>query len=126
VAQQFVHHDASQPTTTHPAPATLPAGPNATAHPAYGLCNAWAHAKAHGIGKRKAVAFHHLAEAAGGVGNIAAYCAAVPHPGASSLPATHPTGHPGSWPPAHRTGPPATPPAGPPASHPVGPPTTHP
>jgi hypothetical protein len=133
VAQGFAHHamgapaaHPSQPTTTRRAPATFPAGPNATAHPAHGLCTAWAHAKAHGTGKERAAAFHKLALAAGGRGNIAAYCATVPHPGASSPPTAHPTGPPGSRSSAHPSGPRATHPAGPPATHPAGQAATHP
>ena len=133
VAQQFAHHAIGAPaaapglpTAAGRAPATPPTGPNATAHPAYGLCNAWAQAKAHGTAKEKAVAFRNLAAAAGGAGHVAAYCATVPHPGASSRPTAHPTGPPGSRSRAHRTGPPATHPAGPSASHTAGPPATHP
>jgi len=133
VAQQFAHHAfgapaaaPGPPTAAGRAPATPPTGPNAAGHPAYGLCNAWAHAKAQGTAKEKAVAFRNLARAAGGAGHVAAYCAAVPHPGAPSRPTGHPNGPPGSRSPAHRTGQPATHPADPPASHTAAPPATHP
>jgi hypothetical protein len=127
-AQQFAHHTFGAPaadgqsTGTHPSATTTPAGPDATGSAASGLCTAWAHAKAHGTSSQQAVAFRNLAAAAGGASNVAAYCAAVPHPGASSSHTAHPTGPPAS----HPTGPPASHPTGPPASHPAGPPSSHP
>jgi len=131
-AQQFAHHtfgapaaDRGHPTRTHPSATATPAGPDATGPAAFGLCNAWAHAKAHGA-SQQAVAFRNLAAAAGGAGNVAAYCAAVQHPGASSSHNSHKTGPPAS----HPNGPPASHPNGPPASHPTphatGKPTSHP
>jgi hypothetical protein len=136
-AQQFAHHTfgapaagGGQPTGTHPGAAATPAGPDATGAAAFGLCTAWAHAKAHGTASQQAVAFRNLAAAAGGASNVTAYCAAVPHPGPSSPPTAHPTGppatHPTGPPATHPTGPPATHPTGPPATHPSSPPTTHP
>src|SRR5215831_4552482 len=138
-AQQFAHHtfgapaaDGGQPTGTHPSATTTPAGPdatgpNATGPAAFGLCTAWAHAKAHGTSSQQAVAFRNLAAAAGGASNVAAYCAAVPHPGASSSHSSHPTGPKASH---HPNGPPASHPTGPPTSHPTphatGKPTSHP
>ena len=128
-AQQFAHHTFGAPaargtrtTGTHPSAAATPAGPDATGPAASGLCTAWAHAKAHGTPSQQAVAFRNLAAAAGGASNVAAYCAAVPHPRASASHSSHPTGPPAS----HPTGPPASHPTGPPASHPTGPPTSHP
>jgi hypothetical protein len=132
-AQQFAHHTfgapaarGGQPTSTHPGPATTPVGPDATGPAASGLCTAWAHAKAHGTPSQQAVAFRNLKAAAGGASNVAAYCAAVTHPGPSPSPTSHPTGPPAT----HPTGPPATHPTGPPATHPTrhapGPPTSHP
>ena len=128
-AQQFAHHtfgapaaEGGRPTGIHPSATTTPAGPDATGPAAFGLCTAWAHAKAHGTSSRRAVAFRNLAAAAGGASNVAAYCAAVPHPGASSSHTAHPAGPPTS----HHTGPPAAHPTGPPAAHPTGPPTSHP
>jgi hypothetical protein len=116
--QQFAHHTfgapaargtrptSTQPTRTHPSAATTPAGPDATGPAAFGLCTAWAHAKAHGNSSQQAVAFRNLAAAAGGASKVAAYCAAVPHPGPSSSRSSHP--------------------GGPPTSHSTGPPTSHP
>jgi hypothetical protein len=128
-AQQFAHHTFGAPaaddgrlTGTHPSATATPAGPDATGPAAFGLCTAWAHAKAHGTSSQQAVAFRNLAAAAGGASNVAAYCAAVPHPGPSSSHTSHPTGPPTS----HPTGPPTSHPTGPPTSHPTGPPTSHP
>jgi hypothetical protein len=126
--QQFAHHTIGAPAAhdaaarTHDSPS--PVGPGATGHPAYGLCTAWAHAKNNGTTKQKAVAFRNLAKAAGGAGNVAAYCGTVPHPGASH---THPAGKPSTHPtPPHPTGPPSSHPTGPPTSHPTGKPSSHP
>ena len=81
-----------------PAPASRPtltpasARPATTGGPAYGLCTAWAHAKAHGTAAQRAVAFGRLAAAAGGAGNVSAYCAtaAPPRRSASQLPQPSP------------------------------------
>ena len=128
--QQFAHHTIGAPAAhdaaarAHDSPS--PAGPNATGHPAYGLCNAWAHAKKHGTAMQKAVAFRNLARAAGGAGNVAAYCSTVPHPGASH---SHPAGKPSSHPTPHGNdngngnGKPSTHPTPP---HSTGKPSTHP
>jgi hypothetical protein len=132
-AQRFAHHTfgapaagGGQPTGTHPSATATPAGPDATGPAAFGLCTAWAHAKAHGTSSQQAVAFRNLAAAAGGAGHVTAYCAAVPHPGPSSTPTAHPAGPPAT----HPTGPPAAHPTGAPASHPTphptGQPTSHP
>lgn len=59
-----------------------PAGPSVTGAAAYGLCNAYQHADA----SQRSVAFRHLVTAAGGAQQVAAYCASVPHPGATSPP----------------------------------------
>jgi hypothetical protein len=136
-AQQFAHHtigapapDRGQPAGTHPSATGTPAGPDATGPAAFGLCTAWAHAKAHGTSSQQATAFRNLAAAAGGAANVAAYCAAVPHPAASSAPTPHATGpsaaHPTGPPTSHPTGPPSSHPTGPPSSHPTGQPTSHP
>ena len=101
-------------------------GPDATGPAGFGLCTAYAHAKAHGTASHKAVAFRNLAAAAGGAAKIAAYCATVPHPGSSqsSQPAsapTHPAGHPAS----HPTGKPSSHPTPHPPGRPSSAPTTH-
>jgi hypothetical protein len=123
-AQQFVHSvigaPAAHPTAAgHPAGSASPVGPDATGHPAYGLCTAWAHAKAHGTHKQQAVAFRNLASAAGGAASVAAFCAAVPHPGSTGHPTGRPTAHPT---PSH----PGKPTAHPTPSHSTGKPTPHP
>ena len=107
-----------RPGTPQATPARTDAvGPEATGPAAFGLCTAYAHAKAHGTASQKAVAFRNLAAAAGGAAKIAAYCTAVPHPGRSqpsasaSAPthpagqhASHPTGKPSSHPTPHPAG----------------------
>jgi hypothetical protein len=132
-AQQFAHHtigapapDSSPSAGAHPSTTGTPAGPDATGPAAFGLCTAYAHAKAHGTSSQQAVAFRNLKAAAGGAANIAAYCATVPHRGASPSHTSHPTGQPTSQPTSHPTGPPTSHPTGPPTSHPTGPPTSHP
>jgi hypothetical protein len=102
-------HPSAQP-SAQPTHSAAPVGPDATGHAAYGLCTAYAHLKADGSARQKAVAFRNLATAAGGAANVTAYCAAVAHPG------TTPPGKPAS----HPAGKPASPPAGKPASHPAG------
>jgi hypothetical protein len=52
----------------------------------YGLCNAYQHAEEHGNAGQRSVAFRNLANAAGGADQVAAYCASVSHPGATSPP----------------------------------------
>jgi hypothetical protein len=79
------------------APTATPVGPDATANAAFGLCTAYERAQAHGSAADAALAFSNLATAAGGAGNITAYCANVPHPGASN-PSANPTGQPSSLP----------------------------
>lgn len=83
--------------TPHGTPhgAVHPVGPSATGSAAYGLCNAYLHGKEHGNADLKSVAFRNLVNAAGGTGNVAAYCAAVRHPG---------PGRPSASPPGRRVG----------------------
>jgi hypothetical protein len=143
-AQQFAHSviGAPSPQPSHrpgtPQPSHRPgtpqatpartdaAGPDATGPAGFGLCTAYAHAKAHGTASHKAVAFRNLAAAAGGAAKIAAYCATVPHPGSSqssqpALAPTHPAGHPAS----HPTGKPSSHPTPHPPGRPSSAPTTH-
>ncbi len=57
-------------------------GPDATGPAAHGLCTAWANHAAKGDSPAlDTPPMRNLAEAAGGAGRIAAYCATVPHPG---------------------------------------------
>jgi len=114
-----------RPGTPQATPArTDAAGPDAAGPAGSGLCTAYAHAKAHGTASQKAVAFRDLAAAAGGAAKIAAYCAAVPHPGSAQSgqpapaparpagpPASHPAGKPSSQPAPHPAGRPSTAPA---------------
>ncbi len=117
------------------APPAQPAtrvGPDATSRAAHGLCTAYAHLRADGSARQKAVAFRNLETAAGGAANVTAYCAAVAHPRPtpSGKPTRHPTGkptrHPTGKPTSHPTGKPTSHPTGKPTSHPTGKPTSHP
>ena len=57
-------------------------GPDATGPAAHGLCTAWSNHQRNGDeAPMDSPPMRNLAEAAGGEGKIAAYCAAVPHPG---------------------------------------------
>jgi hypothetical protein len=116
-----------RPGTPQGTPARTDAvGPDATGPAAFGLCNAYAHAKAHGTASQKAVAFRNLAAAAGGAAKIAAYCATVPHPGSSrsSQSASAPT-HPGGRPTSHPTGKPSSQSTRHPTGRPSSAPATH-
>jgi hypothetical protein len=138
--QQFAHSvigaPSPQPSHRPGTPRATPArtnaaspdatGPDATGPAGFGLCTAYAHAKAHGTASHKAVAFRNLAAAAGGAAKIAAYCATVPHPGSSqssqpALAPTHPAGHPAS----HATGKPSSHPTPHPPGRPSSAPTIH-
>ena len=133
-AQQFAHGvigappppPGGRPGTPQATPARTDAvGPDATGPAAFGLCTAYAHAKAHGTASQKAVAFRNLAAAAGGAAKIAAYCTAVPHPGNSQpgqpAPApARPAGHP-----SHPTGKPSSHPTPHQGRRPSSAPTTH-
>lgn len=99
----------STDTSTGTSTAT-PVGPDATGPAAFGLCTAWSHHQSSPGASKDAVAFKNLATAAGGAGNIAAYCATVPHPGATAhpkptnhtgKPSSHPTGKPNKVPATH-------------------------
>jgi hypothetical protein len=117
--QQFAHHTIGAP-APHSTASRTPVGPNAAGEAAFGLCNAYKHATTHGDAAEKAVAFRNLVKAAGGAEKVAAFCAAVPHPGHSASPSLHPTGAPS---PHHPTGRPTSHPS---PHHPTGRPTSHP
>ena len=143
-AQQFAHsvigapsqQPSRRPGTPQPShrpgtPQATPArtdgvGPDATGPAAFRPCTAYAHAKAHGTASQKAMAFRNLAAAAGGAAKIAAYCAAVPHPGSSqpSQSASAPT-HPAGQRASHPTGKPSSRPTPHPTGRPSAAPTTH-
>ncbi|KRE58977.1 hypothetical protein [Phycicoccus sp. Soil748] len=83
-ADQSDDADESEKDGTGSGSATAAVGPDAKGPAAFGLCNAWAHHQAEAGTTATAdtsVAFRNLAEAAGGEGKIAGYCANVPHPG---------------------------------------------
>jgi hypothetical protein len=135
-AQQLAHNTIGAP-SPHPGNGPqgqqpTPSGPAVPGPAAFGLCTAYAHARADGTATQRAVAFRKLAAAAGGAGKVAAYCAAVPHPGSpqSGQPAPHRPGRPSSAPAAHATGQPSSHPSGKPSSvrtpHATGKPSSHP
>jgi hypothetical protein len=90
--QKFAHDAIAAPavrdsrTAPDPQRTGQPTGPSVSGSAAYGLCNAYQHAEEHGNATQRAVAFLNLINAAGGADHVAAYCAAVRHPGAASLP----------------------------------------
>jgi hypothetical protein len=119
--QRLAHDVIGAPAAgAQPATNPSPAIPAATRQPGYGLCAAWAKAKAHGTRKQQAVAFDKLAAAAGGPGNAAAYCtvAARMAPPPSSRPRPAPT-------PPHRSGRPTVLPAPHGSGKPTALPTPH-
>ena len=92
-ALQKIAHEAIAAPDVRDSPATPtvpgsahPAGPSVRGAAAYGLCNAYQHAEAHGAANQRAVAFRNLVYAAGGADKVAAYCASVSHPGPTSPP----------------------------------------
>jgi hypothetical protein len=109
--QRFAHDLIGAPAPENK-PASKPsrASPGTTGDPAYGLCTAWKHAKAHGTRKQQAVAFGRLAAAAGGAGNVTAYCATAAPPGTAPshvpqpVPTPHSTGKPTGLPTPHSSG----------------------
>jgi hypothetical protein len=95
---QRIAHDIIGAPAAGAQPATRPSPhiPAATGQPAYGLCTAWAHAKAHGTAEQRAAAFNALATAAGGPGNVTAFCTAMARTAPpSSHPAPTPSHHSG-------------------------------
>ena len=86
--QKFAHAAFAAPDGHESMAGPTPAGtghrimPTVRDTAAYGLCNAYQHANA----SERAVAFSNLVNAAGGAGQVAAYCASIPHPGPSSPP----------------------------------------
>jgi len=127
-SMQKLAHDTFGAPSAHPngqpAHPAAPVGPDATGRAAHGLCTAYAHLKADGSARQKAVAFRNLAAAAGGAANVTAYCAAVDHP--RPTPSGKPTSHPSGEPTSHPSGKPTSHPSGKPTSHPSGKPTSHP
>jgi hypothetical protein len=88
--QDFAHHVIGAPAARH-APPRVPSGRQA----ANRLCSTYEHAMTHGPARAKAVASQKLARAAGGAGEIDAYCAAAWRPSlAPAAPAAHPASHP--------------------------------
>jgi hypothetical protein len=130
--QRFAHDLIGAPAPgTRPAPMPAAARPATTGGAAYGLCTAWAHAKAHGTAAQRAVAFSRLAAAAGGGGNVTAYCATAAPPGMSPAqapqpsPAPHATGKPSGLPAPQASGKPTGLPSPRGTAAPTVPPTPH-
>ena len=113
--QRLAHHiiGALPPGTPQPALPPSHARSAAPGDSAYGLCTAWAHAKAHGTRKQQAAAFGRLTAAAGGAGKVTTYCATGASPGTSSsqnpqpAPTPHGTGRPSGLPTPHGSGKPS-------------------
>jgi hypothetical protein len=128
--QRLAHDVIGAPPPGTPQPALTPfsAGPATTGGPGYGLCTAWAYARAHGTRKQQAAAFGRLAAAAGGAGKVTAYCATAAPPGTTPsqmpqpAPAPHGTGRPAGLPAPHGSGKPSVLPT----PHPSEGPTVHP
>jgi hypothetical protein len=127
--QRFAHDIAGAPApASRPALTPAPARPATTDGPAYGLCAAWAHAKAHGSAAQRAAAFRRLTAAVGGAGNVTAYCATAAPPGTSAAqppqpsPAPRATGKPSGLPAPRGSGKPT----GLPSPHGTGAPTVRP
>jgi len=104
--QKFAHNAIAAPAASaSPSPhatrrAGVPVGPDPAGPAAHGLCSAYSRAEVHGSATQQAVAFRKLAAAAGGAGQVAAYCATAPRPraGPHVEPASHATGRPTAWP----------------------------
>jgi hypothetical protein len=141
--QRLAHDIIGAPAASaRPTARPSPAIPAATGQPGYGLCTAWAHAKAHGTRKQRATAFNELAAAAGGPGNVTAYCTAMArtvtppssrpaptpsgHSGESAgLPTPHSSGKPTALPTPHSSGKPTVLPTPHGSGKPSAPPTPH-
>ena len=126
--------------TRHPVHTAIPAGSAGPARGAHSLCATYARLKAHGSAQQEAVAFRHLAAAAGGPSGVTAYCAGLSHPGkvrpsaqashpsgkSATIPAHIPPGQAGAGPAAHPSHGPAAHPSHGPAAHPSHGPAAHP
>jgi hypothetical protein len=120
--QSFAHHALGAPAPHLARPPRQPVtsyGPAPAIPGAYGLCQAYAQARANGNGREKAVAFRNLAAASGGAARVKAYCAAAAHPG--KTPPGHQGGHHGGKPSASSSHAPASTGASKSAAHPSHP-----
>jgi hypothetical protein len=128
--QRLAHEIIAAPSpSVQPATGRSPAARPVTGHPAYGLCTAWARAKAHGSRAQRAAAFGKLAAAAGGPAKVTSYCAAVARHAASAShrphPAPHGSGKPGGLPSPRGSGKPSDLPAPHGSGKPSGVPSPH-
>jgi len=91
--QLAAHNTIGAPTPTphasHAASHATPVGPNASGHPAFGLCTAFLNGKDQGSRAGTSVAFRNLERAAGGAANVRAFCARQSHPGTARSAASH-------------------------------------
>lgn len=127
--QRLAHHIiGAPPPAARPGLAPPSARPATSDDPAYGLCTAWAHAKAHGTAAQRAAAFARLATAAGGAGHVTRYCATAAPPSRplsqtpQPSPAAHGTASPSGHPRPHASGKPTELPG----PHGTAAPTVHP
>ncbi len=97
IAAPGVRVTRAAPTPGGPGYPVHPVGPRATGSAAYGLCHAYQRAEEHGNAGQQAAAFRNLVNAAGGRGQVAAYCASVQHPGTANPPGRR-VGQPGAAP----------------------------
>ena len=107
--QRLAHDTIDAPAAgAQPAAGPSPAIPATSGQPGYGLCTAWAHAKAHGARTQQAVAFRELAAAAGGPADVTAYCSGMAPPSSHPAPTpSHRSGKPTVLPTPHGSGKPA-------------------
>jgi hypothetical protein len=115
--QQFAHRTIGAP-APRPANSGTRARPNHAGRPAHGECTAYRH----GTAAEKGTVLRDLVKAAGGAGNVAKYCTAVPRAGSAPArphPAGRVTTHPAKGPSDRRP----KRPTGPPAGHASGPPS---
>jgi hypothetical protein len=125
--QRIAHDIIGAPAAgAQPASRPSPHIPAATGQPAYGMCTAWAQAKAHGTRDQRAAAFNALAAAAGGPGNVTAFCTATARtapPSSRSAPTRSHSGKPTALPTPHASGEPTGLPTPQGSSKPTGLPT---
>jgi hypothetical protein len=122
-AVQRLAHDVIGAPAPGTGPSARPPGPP-PGRPGYGLCTAWALAREHGARRLQAAAFGKLTMAAGGPGQVTAYCAATGH-SARPVPTPHRPGKPSGLPTPDRPGKPSGLPTPHPPGKPSGLPTPH-
>lgn len=104
--QRLAHTVIGAPPVADGAPRPQPSAPGTSPVPgnaAYGLCQAYQRALAHGDLGHSSVTFRRLAKIAGGASQVKAYCAQLAHPGnpVSAHPSQPPQGKPSVLPTQH-------------------------